>query len=90
LFIPARVANNRHPRLPHPAAAPQRPVELSILHERNFWKLTRDQERLTPAEDPVIAKRKTKNMDTQIPKRIAHAVNPFPARQPKPKTTTGV
>jgi len=90
LFVSARVANNRQSRLPHPAAASQRSVEFSILHQRNFGKSAHAPERRTPAEDPVIAKREAKDMDTQIPQRIAHPVNPFPARQSELKAAAGV
>jgi hypothetical protein len=76
--------------LPHPAAASQRSVELSILHQRNFGKSARAPERTVPAKDPVIAQGKAENVDTQIPERIAYPVNPFPARQSETKAAAGV
>jgi hypothetical protein len=45
---------------------------------------------MAPAEDPMIAERKAEDLDAHIAKRIAHPVNPFPAWQSEPKTTTGV
>jgi hypothetical protein len=61
------VANNHHPRLTHLPTASQRAVKLGILHERKFGKVARAQERMTPAEDPMIAERKAEDLDTHIP-----------------------
>ena len=85
----SRTADNRRRQLdqrPHP---PQASAELGVFQDRDERVTLGRGKGVAPAKDAMIAEREAKDIDPDIPERIAHPVNPFLPRIAESKTAAG-
>jgi hypothetical protein len=86
LFVSARAAQNLVAQLHHPSAAPKRAIDFRVFENRNVAIPAKLVENVAPAKNSMIAEGKAKYFDSDVPNRIADAIDALPLWKTQPET----